>query len=134
MQKLLLFLSLQLFIVLSLVYANRKYFNRKLTSNHIALISAFLFYLSIIITALATNYILKNELNSFDLNGDGFFTNEEITSDQQIAMRRVISDTGRNLAPIIGIVYSLIYYVVLFFFFWITKTIFQKLNDKILNK
>lgn len=134
MQKLLLFLSLQLFIVLSLVYANRKYFNSKLTSNRIAIISAFLFYISIIITTVATHYILKNELNSFDLNGDGFFTKEEIKSEQQIAMRRVIADTGRNLAPIIGILYSLIYYVVIFFSLWITKKIFRKLNYKILNK
>lgn len=83
---------------------------------------------------MATHYILKNELNSFDLNGDGFFTNEEITSEQQIAMRRVISDTGRNLAPILGIIYSLIYYVIIFFSLWIIKEIFQKLNYKILNK
>lgn len=83
---------------------------------------------------MATHYILKNELNSFDLNGDGFFTKEEIKSEQQIAMRRVIADTGRNLAPIIGILYSLIYYVVIFFSLWITKKIFRKLNYKILNK
>ena len=83
---------------------------------------------------MATHYILKNELNSFDLNGDGFFTNEEITTEQQIAMRRVIADTGRNLAPIIGILYSLIYYVIIFFSLWIIKEIFQKLNYKILNK
>lgn len=83
---------------------------------------------------MATNYILKNDLNSFDLNGDGIFTTEEVTSEQQIAMHRVISDTGRNLAPIIGIIYSLLYYVIIAFFLWVIKKQFKKLNYKILNK
>lgn len=62
---------------------------------------------------IATNYILKKELNSYDLNGDGFFSGKEITSEQKIAMYNVISDTGRNFAPFIGIIYSLIYYLLL---------------------
>ncbi|MBX9807252.1 MAG: hypothetical protein K2X95_05605 [Flavobacteriaceae bacterium] len=113
MIKLLIFLSLQIIIILTLLYLNRKYLNKKITTNQIAMISAFLFYLSIIVTVIATNYILKNELNSFDLNGDGFFNGKEITTEQQTAMHNVISDTGRNFAPIIGIIYSLIYYLFL---------------------
>lgn len=112
--KLLIFLSLQIIIVLALFYINRKYLNKKISTNKIAIVASFLFYLSIIIMIFTTNYILKNKLNSFDLNGDGFFNGKEITAEQQLAMRNVISDTGRNFAPIIGIIYSLIYYVFLF--------------------
>lgn len=39
-------------------------------------------------------------LNSFDLDGDGFFSGDEITPEQQQAMQRVSNDTGRALAPL----------------------------------
>jgi hypothetical protein len=56
---------------------------------------------------------LKNELDSFDLNSDNNFSVEERTLDQQEAMKAVISDTGRNFAPISGIIYSLIYFTII---------------------
>lgn len=113
MQRLLFFLSFQLIIVLSLSFINRKYLNQKISTNQIAIIASFLFYLSIIVMVIATNYFLKKELNSYDLNGDGFFNGKEISPEQKIAMHNVISDTARNFAPFVGIIYSLIYYLLL---------------------
>lgn len=113
MQRLLFFLSFQLIIVLSLSFINRKYLNQKISTNQIAIIASFLFYLSIIVMVIATNYFLKKELNSYDLNGDGFFNGKEIRPEQKIAMHNVISDTARNFAPFVGIIYSLIYYLLL---------------------
>jgi len=39
------------------------------------------------------------ELAKFDLNQDGFFTKNEISQQQQVAMSNVTRDTARNFAP-----------------------------------
>jgi hypothetical protein len=71
-----------------------------------------------------TNHTLKSDLDAFDLNKDGNFSIEERTSGQQQAMQAVISDTGRNFAPIIGIIYSLIYFIIVM----IPLSIFNRLK------
>jgi hypothetical protein len=113
MIKLLSFIAFELLFVLVLAFINKKYFNYKLSNFKIALISSFFFYISILFIVFVTNYILKNELDSFDLNSDNNFSVEERTLDQQQAMKAVISDTGRNFASISGIIYSLIYFTII---------------------
>jgi hypothetical protein len=113
MIKLFSFIAFELLFVLILAFVNKKYFNYKLSNFKIALISSFFFYISILVIVFVTNYLLKNELDSFDLNSDNNFSVEERTLDQQEAMKAVISDTGRNFAPISGIIYSLIYFTII---------------------
>ena len=55
---------------------------------------------------------LDAELAAFDLNGDGSFSGSELTPAQSEAMDRVVDDTGRALAPITGILYSVLYVLV----------------------
>ncbi len=57
---------------------------------------------------------LESELNAFDLNGDGFFTREEMNPAQEAAMARFVNDTGRALAPITGALFSFVYVSVVF--------------------
>ena len=45
-------------------------------------------------------------LQNFDLNGDGIFSGNEITTGQKEAMRNVVCDTGRNLSFITGFIFS----------------------------
>lgn len=47
-------------------------------------------------------------LNSFDLDGDGFFSEIESTYEQQKAMSILLNDTGRNFSFITGLIISLI--------------------------
>lgn len=49
--------------------------------------------------AFATNAYLDWRLYTFDLNGDGMFTEDEATADQVWFMAEWMSDAGRNLAP-----------------------------------
>ncbi len=63
-------------------------------------------YLLILVRAIYLDVHFQSVLNEFDLNKDGFFSGEEITSEQQKAMKNVISDTGRNFAPITGLLFS----------------------------
>jgi hypothetical protein len=41
----------------------------------------------------------KKELSKFDLNQDGFFTENEMSEQQQKAMEKVAHDTSRTFAP-----------------------------------
>lgn len=45
-------------------------------------------------------------LNKFDLNQDGFFNGDEITTEQNKAMMNSINDIGRNFSFITGLIFS----------------------------
>lgn len=65
-------------------------------------------------------------MDSYDLNGDGTFSIEEQTVVQQQSMTALITDVGRNLAPIVGIIYSAIYFIIII----IPLSIFNKSKIK----
>ena len=48
------------------------------------------------------------DLNRYDLDKDGMFRGTEITESQKEAMRKLISDTGRNFSFITGFIFALI--------------------------
>ncbi len=52
---------------------------------------------------------LEAELNKHDLDGDGAFSGAEITPAMEEAMSRLTNDTGRALAPITGIPFSIVW-------------------------
>ena len=122
MYKFILLLFLQFVILYWLLFYKKSNLNNK----RIAIYSTFFFYISIIIFVIIERVTLKYELNSFDLNNDGFFRNEEITLNQKQALKDVISDTKLIFAPFIGLIYSLIYFLIIYF---ILK-IFRKENIK----
>ncbi|BDZ74999.1 hypothetical protein GCM10025856_27180 [Methylophaga marina] len=77
-------------------------------------ISFVILYVFIVGLAELTNYQLKQELDSYDIDRDGSFSDAEFTSDAEEAMNRYIQDTGRTFVPITGFIFSFIY-VGLFF-------------------
>lgn len=79
----------------------------------LALIPSILFYLLIIVFVIYLKIKHKSELDVFDLNNDGFFSKNEINTKQRLAMKNVISDTRITFAPIIGLLYTLIFYILL---------------------
>ncbi|MFE3866461.1 hypothetical protein ACFX5E_00060 [Flavobacterium sp. LS2P90] len=113
MIKLFSFIAFELLVVLLLVFLNKKYFNYRLSNFLIASISAFIFYISIIIMVFIIRYIIQKDLHSFDLNGDEFFTGAERTPELEKALRNSANDTGLTLAPITGIIFSLIYFIII---------------------
>ncbi|MBK9794342.1 MAG: hypothetical protein IPP60_14915 [Sphingobacteriales bacterium] len=50
------------------------------------------------------------DLNRYDLNKDGMFGGKEITNEQNEAMRKLTSDTGRNFSFITGFVFAFNYF------------------------
>ena len=109
---LILFLIIQFLFIF---YLNRLRLkgNSKLSINKIALFSSLLTYIITVASASYLNLKYQSELDAFDLNKDGLFSGNEINEEQQKAMRKVISDTGRNFAPFTGILISMIYYIIL---------------------
>ncbi len=80
----------------------------------VALMSALIMYVFIQFFVFVIERNLQAELDAFDLNGDGFFSGEEMTPEQDAAMMRVVSDTARNLAPITGGIFCFLYFIVLY--------------------
>ena len=125
MEFLISFLILQIVFIL---YLNRLRVKskHKLTLNKIAIYSTLLFYCMILASVFYLKCKYQNELDAFDTNKDGFFNGAEINESQQRAMKNVISDTGRNFTPFTGIVFSIIYYIILLPIF----IIIDKINTK----
>lgn len=80
----------------------------------------FLFYLFIVGGATCSDIYAQWNLNKFDLNKDGVFSGNEITTEQSKAMRNLISDTGRNFSFITGLIFS---GLIAFFVFVIGKIV-----------
>ncbi|NHM07672.1 hypothetical protein G4D82_10600 [Flavobacterium sp. CYK-4] len=113
MEKPIIFLLLQLTFLIWMVkfYKNRN----RLSASSMASYGSIFFYLSIVVTVIITNIILQNKLDSFDLNHDGIFSGKEITTEQKLALNNLTADTGRTLAPFIGIIYSFVYFLMIYF-------------------
>jgi hypothetical protein len=65
----------------------------------------FLYFL-IVASSYFNDWYLQHELAKFDLDGDGFFSQAEMTSQQQELFNLVMHDTGNNLVLITSAVYS----------------------------
>lgn len=65
----------------------------------------FLYFL-IVGSSYLNDWYLQQELAKFDLDGDGFFSQVEMTSQQQELFNLVMHDTGNNLVLITSAVYS----------------------------
>lgn len=61
-------------------------------------------YVLLMLSVQATEFHLENKLAQYDLDGDGIFSGEELTSGMERAMDDVTNDTGRTLAPITGLI------------------------------
>ncbi len=113
MIKFLSFLAFEFLFVFLLAYWNRKYYNNRLNNFAIAFFSTLFFYVSIIGMVIIIKFLTKRELDSFDLDGNGFIDNEEITPASRQAVEKASHDTGLSMAPFIGIIYSIIYFILI---------------------
>jgi len=103
-------------LILGIIFFKRKriFKNGKWKWFWISLTVFFLFYLLIVGGATYGDISSELTLQKFDLNGDGNFSDNEITPEQIKAERNVISDTGRNFSFIIGLICSVIIAIFVF--------------------
>ena len=105
-----------IFAILILIFSFKSKHKRKL------LINLFLgTYILIIAYVILYDIYLQNNLNSFDIDNNGFFSGSEITIEQKKAMQKLSSDTGRNFSFITGLFYSAILSGILYKLVGITK-------------
>ena len=105
-----------IFAILILIFSFKSKHKRKL------LINLFLgTYILIIAYVILYDIYLQNNLNSFDIDNNGFFSGSEITIEQKKAMQKLSSDTGRNFSFIIGLFYSAILSGLIYKLIGITK-------------
>ena len=95
-------------LILGILFYKRKivFKNEQKKLFWISTIVFFGIYIFIVGNATYTHYSSNLLLQSFDLNQDGNFNGREITPEFKIAMRNVISDTGRNFSFITGLIFS----------------------------
>jgi len=63
-------------------------------------------YTFIVGSAMFQDIYCQWDLNKYDLNMNGVFENHEINLEQEAAMNRLISDTGRNFSVFTGLIFS----------------------------
>ncbi len=82
-------------------------------------------YVVLMISVQAVEIELQRELDQFDLDNDGSFSDSEMTAEAERAMDAWASDTGRRLAPIFGIPYTIIWttinFLVISIVVWIVR-------------
>lgn len=82
------------------------YTDKNKKASWIAIVVLFLVYSIILTIAIIDDLSYQVQLNNYDLNRDGFFSGEEITPEQEVAMIKLTNDTGRNLSFITGLIFS----------------------------
>lgn len=93
-------------LLIILFYRKRLFSKNKLLW---ASVTVFLvLYLLIVGRATFDAIYYQWDLNRYDLDKDGMFGGIEITDQQNEAMRKLTSDTGRNFSFITGFVFALI--------------------------
>ena len=105
---------LSFFFLLLLCYKRKSFLAKTNQSLFMATVFFFALYILIVGRALYLDIFLQWELNKFDTDKNGFFTGNEITEEQQLAMKKLVSDTGRNFSFIVGFVFSFIAAAILF--------------------
>lgn len=75
----------------------------------LVVINFFLVYVIFLLGVYGHEFYLEYKLSVFDLDGDGFFTEDEITPEQEKYMSLAVGDVGRTFAPVTGLLFSFIY-------------------------
>ncbi len=129
--------SLISILILGIIILKRKrlFVNGKRKWFWISTTVFFVIYLLIVGMTTYVDLDCQWTVNKFDLDGNGIFTNEELTPEAEKAIGNLIHDTGRNLSFIFGIfqagIISLFVFIAGKIFDYLkTKTVSKALNQK----
>ena len=98
-------ISLILFILILALW--KKNFSRsKKKTIWVSILFFLIIYTIIVGSATFEDIYCQWDLNKYDLNMDGFFSANEICTNQEAAYERLINDLGRNLTVFTGLIFS----------------------------
>lgn len=83
-------------------------------------------YILIVGTATFESIYYQWDLNRYDLDKDGMFGGNELTIEQNEAMRKLTSDTGRNFSFITGFIFAFVVSMTIFVCGLIVKRVKRK--------
>jgi hypothetical protein len=113
MVKLFLFFAVQLSFIAVLWQYSKSRAMVPRTNRKIAMYSTLFFYVTLLVVVYLRHMQLRHQLDAFDLNKDGMFTNREICEAQKEALQKVSSNTQITFAPLSAVAYSVVYFLVL---------------------
>ena len=93
-------------LLLLIIVFYKRTFKSKRKSLWIGLSVFLVFYTLIVGSAALTDIKYQKQLDTYDLNQDGLFSENEITPEQEAAMFRLTSDVGRNFSILTGALFS----------------------------
>lgn len=71
-------------------------------------------YFLLLVSVWAIDANLERELYRFDIDGNGSFSDAEMTPAAERAMEEFTNDTGRVMAPVFGLPYTAVWYCLCF--------------------
>lgn len=93
-------------LILVLIWRRRLFTGGRRTVLWVSITIFLLIYLTIVGTCTYDDMYAQWELNQYDPDRDGFFSGEEITSQQAAAMQRLTNDVGRNFSFITAAIFA----------------------------
>ena len=100
-------LTLSLLGLVTILLLRKRFFKRD--NGNLIWITAIVFltvYLFIVGQATYVDIYSQWDVNKYDLDMNGYFSERETTKEQKAAMQRLTNDTGRNFSVITGLAFS----------------------------
>ena len=100
---------------------------RKISYFKIIFFSSVILYLIPILAFQYENYKIKQEMEKYDINKDGFFSKDEMTYELEELENNLINDSGFGIFVFFGYPFCLLYTIILALIFHIGKILLMPL-------
>ena len=88
----------------------------------------------LLLTVQVVEADLQREMYRHDLDGDGGFSEDELTVEAQRAIDAVVTDTGRRLAPVTGVpitfIWTTINFVAIYLTDWVARLVWRSMRGR----
>ena len=111
------------FIMPFICYFIRCKFIPKIPIWLVIFVSIIIYWLLIQFNVFIVSWHLDYQLSQFDLDSNDLFSSDEMTPEVKELLLRKTNDTGRALAPISGMVVSIIYNAFMFLIFMLFQSL-----------
>lgn len=100
---------------------------RKISYFKIIFFSSVILYLIPILAFQYESYMIKQEMEKYDINKDGFFSKDEMTYELEELENNLINDSGFGIFVFFGYPFCLLYTIILALIFHIGKILLMPL-------
>ena len=100
---------------------------RKISYFKIIFFSSVILYLITILAFQYESYMIKQEMEKYDINKDGFFSKDEMTYELEELENNLINDSGFGIFVFFGYPFCLLYTIILALIFHIGKILLMPL-------